>query len=124
MISRYLLIAGIYLVPVVYLLALPVCMNFILRSWRRTLNWQILLILASAVAFLGYFRLEVILAPPLPIPATALWALKILSILSPAILAAVWLRLKDYQLWQTLLLFPFVPVGVFMIWLFTSYPRG
>ena len=110
------------LLPILLLLVMPVGAFVICRSWSQTLKWEAGLILASIVAFLGYFRLQEILAPPLPIPAYIYWVLKILAIISPTCIAVSWLRWNGVKWWQSLLLFPLVPLGMISIWLLNQFP--
>ena len=111
----------ILLLPILLLL-LPARVFGTLRSWSQTLNWEVSLLLASVLAFLGYFRIHAFLGPPIPLPAYVFWALKLLALVSPACIAVAWLRWTGVK-WSTcLLLFPIVPVGVFTIWLIRQVP--
>ena len=110
------------LLPLLLLFVMPVGAFYILRSWSQILNWESSFILASSVAFLGYFRIQDILAPPLPIPAYLHWALTILAILSPICIAVAWLRWNGVKGWLCLLLFPLVPIGMIAIWLLIEFP--
>lgn len=111
-----------FLLPILLLLVMAVGALFMFRSWGQTLNWEASFILASYVAFLGYFRIHNILAPPLPIPVYLYWGLKIVAILCPTCMVVAWLRWTGVRWWQTLPLFPLVPVGVFTIWLMSEFP--
>src|SRR4030067_2162166 len=116
------LITLTFLLPILLLLVIPVGMFFILRSWSQTLKWEAGLLVASSVAFLGYFRIQTILAPPLLIPAYEHWALKILAILSPTCIVIAWLRWSGVKWWLCLLLFLSVPVGMIAILLMIEFP--
>jgi len=50
------------LIPLLLLLV-PAGIYRTLRSWSQTLNWEASLLVASVVAFLGYSRVDEILAP-------------------------------------------------------------
>jgi len=115
-------VALTFLLPILLIVVVPAGAFVILRSWSQTLKWEASFILASSVAYLGYFRVQNILAPPLPIPAYIYWALQILAILSPSCIAVAWLRWTGVKWWQSLLLFLFVPVGVFTIHLVSAFP--
>ena len=104
------------------LLVVPARIYGTLRSWSHTLNWEASLLLASLLAFLGYFRIQEILGPPIPLPAYLFWALKLLALLSPACIAVAWLRWTGVNWATALLLFPIVPVGAFTIWLIRQVP--
>ena len=121
---NYIVYIGVILLPIVLILVFPVSAFYILRSWSQTLKWEAGLLIASSVALLGYYRLEGILSPLLPIPAYVNWALKILAILSPACIAVAWLRWNGFKWWQSLLLFPLVPVGMIAIRAVIEFPFG
>ena len=104
------------------LFAMPVGAFRILRSWSQTLQWEASFILASSMAFLGYFRIQNLLGYPLPIPAYVYWALKILAVLSPICIAVAWSRWVGVKWWLCLLLFPLVPAGMVAIWLLSEFP--
>jgi len=93
-----------------------------LRSWSQTLNWEASLLLTSMVAYLGYIRISQILDPPIPLPGSLLWALKIIALISPSCIAIAWLRWTRVQWSTALLLFPLVLVGAFTIWLISQVP--
>src|SRR5215216_2026528 len=80
----------------------------------KTLNWVACFTIASYIAFLGYDRLQYTLFPLLQLPGYY-WFAKILPIISPTCIAVAWLRLTGIKWPQALLLFLFVPVGVFVI---------
>jgi hypothetical protein len=86
------------------------------------LNWEVSLLLASLVAYLGYIRIDEILDPPIPLPGYLFWALKIIALISPSCIAVAWLRWIGVQWATALLLFPVVPVGTFTIWLIRQVP--
>jgi hypothetical protein len=111
-----------FLLPILLLAVVPIGMSIILHSLSQTVKWELSLILASCVAFLGYFRLQEILAPQLPIPAYIYWALKILAIISPTCIAVAWLRWNGVKWWHSLLLFPLVPIGMISILLANQFP--
>lgn len=73
--------------------------------------------IASYVAFLGYSRIQQILAPPFPIPIYFYWFAQTLTIISPTCIAVAWLRLTGMKWPPALLLFLYVPVGFMIIWL-------
>ena len=62
------------LLPLLLLFVMPVGAFHILRSWSQILNWESSFILASSVAFLGYFRIQDILARRLPSPPICIGA--------------------------------------------------
>jgi hypothetical protein len=104
------------------LLLVPARIYRTLRSWRQTLNWEASLLLASAVAYLGYIRIDGILDPPIPLSVYLFWALKIIALISPNCIAVAWLRWTGVQRATALLLFPHVLVGAFTIWLIKAFP--
>ena len=118
----YVVYAGLFLLTILLLFALPVGAFRILRSWSQTMKWEAGLLIASSVALLGYFRIQEILAPPLPIPSYVYWSLKILAILSPTCLAVAWLRWQRVKWWLCLLLFLLVPVGMVAIRFIIEFP--
>jgi len=73
--------------------------------------------IASYVAFLGYSRIQQILAPPFPIPIYFYWFAQTLTIISPTCIAVAWLRLTGMKWPPALLLFLYVLVGFMIIWL-------
>jgi hypothetical protein len=109
------------LVPIL-LLIVPAGIYRTLRCWSQTLNWEASLLIASAIAFLGYIRIDEILDPPIPLPAYLFWALKIIALISPSCIAVAWLRWTGVQWATALLLFPLVLVGAFTIWLISQVP--
>jgi len=115
-------IALTFLLPALLLGAMPIGAYSILRSPSQTLHWEASFVAASSIAFLGYFRMHDILGPPLPIPASAFWALKSLAIVSPTCLAVAWSRWKGVKWWLCLVLFPLVPAGMIAIWLLIEFP--
>jgi hypothetical protein len=88
----------------------------------KTLNWAICFLAASYVGFLGYARIQQILAPPLPISPHFYWFAILLTMLSPASIAAAWLRLTGLKWWQALLLLLFVPIGTLTFWFLRFFP--
>ena len=115
------LILLIVLVPILLWLV-PAGIYRTLRSRSQALNWEASMLLASWVAYLGYIRIDAILAPPIPLPGYLFWALKIIALISPACIAVAWLRWTGVQ-WETAqLLFPLIPVGAFTIWLMSEFP--
>jgi hypothetical protein len=110
-----------FLLPILLLLV-PARVFGTLHSWSQTLNWEASLLLASVLAFLGYFRIHAILGLPIPLPVYVFWALKLLALVSPTCIAVAWLRWAGVQWATVLLLFPIVPVGVFTIWLIRQVP--
>jgi hypothetical protein len=80
--------------------------------------------IASYVAFLGFSRIQQILAPPFPIPLYFYWFAQTLAIISPTCIAVAWLRLTGWHWRPALLLFPYVPVGVIIIWLIVHLPTA
>jgi hypothetical protein len=101
---------------------MPVGAYSILRSPSQTLHWELSFIAASSVAFLGYARIHDILGPPLPIPAYAYWALKLLAIISPTCIAVAWSRWMGVKWRLCLLLFLMVPAGMIATWLLIEFP--
>jgi hypothetical protein len=78
----------------------------------KALNWGMCFVIATGIALLGYFRVEVAL-PSSPIRTFLNW----LSVISPICISVAWLRLTGERWQRALLLFIFVPV-VFMCILF------
>lgn len=109
------------LVPLLLFLV-PAGIYRTLRSWSQILNWEASLLLASVVAYLGYIRINAILDPPIPLPGSLFWALKIIALISPSGIAVAWLRWNGVPWATALLLFPHVLVGVFTIWLMSQVP--
>jgi hypothetical protein len=107
------------LIPIV---VMPFSMFLLLRSGIQTLKWEVSFILASYVAYLGYFRIHEILAPPLPISSFVYWALKILAIIGPICITAAWLHGSGLKWQHSLLLFPYVPIGVIAVWIIIRFP--
>ncbi|SRR6266498_488851 len=116
------MIVAILLAILIPIVVMPFSMFLLLRSGIQTLNWEVSFILASYVAYLGYFRIHEILAPPLPIPSFVYWSLKILAIISPICITAAWLHGSGLKWRHSLLLFPYVPIGVTAIWLIIRFP--
>jgi hypothetical protein len=83
----------------------------------QQLNRVVCFMLASFVAFLGYYRLHEMLAPPFPVPIYFYWFVQVLAIMSPTCIAVAWLRLTGLKWPPALLLFVYVPVGFTMLWL-------
>jgi hypothetical protein len=113
---------GLILLPFLVILVLPLVVYRFLRSWRQTLKWEAGLLLASAAALLGYFRLQDILGPPFPLPVYIFWTLEILAVLSPASIAVAWLRLGGMKWRLSLALFPLVPAGMVALWVVVEFP--
>ena len=111
----------IVLVPLL-LLVVPAGIYRTLGSWSQTLNWEASLLLASWVAYLGYVRIDAILAPPIPLPGYQFWVLKLLAIVSPACIAVAWLRWTGVQSEMARMMFPLVVVGAITIWLMKAFP--
>jgi hypothetical protein len=109
------------LVPILLFLV-PVGIYRTLRSRSQTLNWETSLLLASAVAYLGYTRINAILDPPIPLPGYLFWTLKIIALISPGCIAVAWLRWTGVPWAIALLLFPHVLVGALTIWLIRAFP--
>ena len=82
----------------------------------KILNWVVCLIIASYVAFLGYDRLQHYLFLLLQLSSYFYGFAIILAFISPTCIAVAWLRLTGVRWRQALLLFPFVPVGVQVIY--------
>ena len=110
------------LVPILVLVFMPFGMYLILRSRSQTIKWQLSFVIASALALLGYLRIQNILGPPLPIPLFIIWNLKIIAVLSPTFLAVACLRWSGLQWRPALLLFPLVPVGMLAFWIISEFP--
>jgi hypothetical protein len=111
----------IVLIPLL-LLVVPASIYRTLGSWRQTLNWEASLLLASMLAYLGYFRVDEYIGPPIPLPAFLFWALKLLAIVSPACIAVAWLQWNGVQSETARMMFLLIPVGAFTIWLMSAFP--
>jgi len=110
------------LLSILLLLVVPAHIFGTLHSWSQTLNWEASLLVASVLAFLGYFRIHQFLGPPIPLRAVLFWALKLLALASPTCIAIAWLRWTGVRWATAVLLLPFVPVGVVTIWLIRRVP--
>lgn len=110
------------LLPILLLGVMPVGAYSSLRSLSQTLHWEASFIIASVVSFVGYVRIDGILGPPLPIPAFAFWALKLIAIISPICIGVAWSRWQGVKWWLCLLLFLVVPIGMVATWLMLEFP--